>query len=42
MSDKIKILLVEDDPQLGFVVQDGLEQHSFEGSDALHQWRIGL
>jgi DNA-binding response OmpR family regulator len=30
MSDKIKILLVEDDPQLGFVVQDGLEQHSFE------------
>ena len=30
MSSKVRILLVEDDPQLGFVVQDGLEQNGFE------------
>lgn len=30
MSNKVRILLVEDDPQLGFVVQDGLEQNGFE------------
>ncbi|MDZ4666656.1 MAG: response regulator transcription factor [bacterium] len=29
MNDKLKILLVEDDPQLGFVVQDGLEQNGY-------------
>jgi DNA-binding response OmpR family regulator len=46
MTDKIKILLVEDDPHLGFMVQEGLEQNGFKvllcdnGLTALEQFKL--
>ena len=47
MNETYKILLAEDDVNLGFVIKDNLEVHGFgvdlceDGEDALHRYYAG-
>jgi len=47
MDDKVRILLAEDDTNLGFVIRDNLEQHGFQvdlyqnGEEALQHFEEG-